>query len=466
MADPTIISINLETRVALLSDGSSQPVTLLDEQGREVETVAAALYLSIRGVPDPVRLDTARAARLISGSATANEALLDAMVRHQILVLRMSEDLRLRVQRLLDATEADISDRIRSRLLGSRGLASGDDYRRLEALLRVIRNTRTGAWSEITEEWVREAVSIAEMEPRLMSGLAQVVSPVVLDTLLPPVEQLRALVESRPFEGRTLRQWAASVADEDLRRIENQVRIGMLQGEDSATIARRVVGTAQRRGTDGVTQITRRNAEAITRTMVNHVSGMARREFMLANSDLFSEEQFVATLDSRTTPVCRSLDGKRFPVNAGPIPPLHFNCRSLRVAVLDPDAMGDRPYKAVTQRQLLREFAQREGIKTPRSRDGLPRGYKGRFDQFSRRRVRELTGRVPATTTYQQWLTGQSSQFQDDVLGKARGALFRQGGLTLEKFVNQQGKQLPLRELARHHADSFRAAGLDPESYL
>lgn len=90
---------------------------------------------------------------------------------------------------------------------------------------------------------------------------------------------------------------------------------------------------------------------------------------------------------------------------------------------------------------------------------------KGSFDEFSRRRIRELTGRVPAKMTYQEWLTTQPATFQDDVLGKTRGKLFRKGGLTLDKFVNQAGDEIPLSDLARLHAEAFRAAGLDPVGF-
>jgi hypothetical protein len=185
----------------------------------------------------------------------------------------------------------------------------------------------------------------------------------------------------------------------------------------------------------------------------------------MANQDLFSEEQFVATLDARTTPVCRSLDGKRYPVGKGPIPPLHFNCRSLRVPVLDGDALGKRPFVAATKAQLLREYAEREGLKVPKTREALPRGHKGAFDAFARMRVRQLTGRAPGRTTYQEWLSTQSAAFQDDVLGKTRARLFREGGLTLDKFVNRRGDEIPLSELARLHAAAFRAAGLDPKGF-
>lgn len=398
---------------------------------------------------------------------TANEELFDALVRHQILLLRMSGAIRLRIQGLLDATEADIREKIMARLANAGGgLTSPAEVRRLDALLSVIRTIRLKAWSQIDEAWVQEVMAVAQAEPEFMSGIVKTVVPVQLTLALPAPELLSAIVTSNPFEGRTLKQWAQSLAAEDLRRIENSIRVGMVQGESTNEIARRVVGTARLKGVDGVTEITRRGAEAITRTAVNHVSNQARQAFLHANSDLFDEEQYVATLDSRTTPVCRANDGKRFPVGKGPIPPLHFRCRSLRVAVLLGDVLGNRPAKPVTERMLLREWSQQNGITAPSSRAGLPHGTKTAYDQFARARIRELTGQVPGKTTYQQWLTRQSAAFQDEVLGPTRARLFRKGGLTLERFVNRAGDEIPISQLAKAHADAFRAAGLDPEDFL
>lgn len=398
--------------------------------------------------------------------ATVNEDLFDALVRHQIYLLRTSGAIRNRIFALLDATEADIADKIRSRLLNATGLDTPADVRRMESLLSAIRVTRLRAWDQVTEDWLQQVRDVATSEPVLMAGVVRTVSPVVLDLVLPSSRTLKAIATSNPFEGRTLKQWAQSIAAEDLRRIENAVRVGMVQGESSAEIARRVVGTANLRGVDGVTQITRRSAEAITRTAVNHVSNQARREFINANADLFEEEQYVATLDSRTTPVCRGNDGKRFPIGKGPIPPLHFNCRSLRVPVIDGDALGNRPAKPVTEKQLLREFSEKNGFPAPKKRADLPHGTKTQYDQFARARIRELTGRVPAKETYQTWLTKQSASFQDDVLGRTRAQLFRKGGITLDRFTNRTGDEIPLSQLAKSHADAFRAAGLDPEDFL
>ena len=119
----------------------------------------------------------------------------------------------------------------------------------------------------------------------------------------------------------------------------------------------------------------------------------------------------------------------------------------------------------MSQRQILREFAAEEGLGKLTSRDDIPYGLKGKFDKFNRRRLRESIGQVPAKTTYQEWLKTQSQAFQDDVLGKVRAKLFRQGNLTLDKFVNRAGDEIPLRDLARREMSAFRAAGLNPRDY-
>ncbi len=398
--------------------------------------------------------------------ATVNEELFDALVRHQIYLLRLSGTIRNKIHRILDATEQDIKDKIIARLAGSDGLNTPASVRRMEATLAAVRSIRLKAWNEVTETWLQELQDLATNEPILMAGVVKTVAPVILDTVLPAPGLLKAIATSSPFEGYTLKEWASSIARDDLRRIENAVRVGMVQGEGSQQIARRVVGSAALRGVDGVTQITRRNAEAITRTAVNHIANQARSEFINSNADLIDQEQYVATLDARTTPVCRSNDGKLFPIGKGPRPPLHFNCRSLRVPVIDGEALGSRPAKPVTERQLLREFSAKNGFAAPTKRANLPHGTKTQYDQFARMRIRELTGRVPGKTTYQQWLTKQSASFQDDVLGATRGKLFRKGGLTLDRFVNRTGDEIPLGQLAKQHADAFKAAGLDPEDFL
>ena len=398
--------------------------------------------------------------QLPSGVTTFNEVFFDSVIRHQIGLMRLSGSIRKRVWSLLDATEADMADKIRSRLLGRRGLNTPSDVLRMQRLIRVLRGTRLKAWGQVTALWVGEMQKLAVAEPGFMDGLVKLSVPVILDTVIPQTSFSKVIVTSKPFEGKTMRQWANSIARSDLARIEQSIRIGMVQGETGPQIARRIVGSKRLRGVNGTTEITRRHAAAITRTAVNGIANHAKRLYYMENKDLFTEELYVATLDSRTTHICMSLDGNKYPIGKGPIPPVHFQCRSMRVAVVTPDAIGKRPIRHFTQKGLVRDYSRQNGLKVQGNRAKLPRGHKGPFDAFAQKRMRDLTGRAPAKTTYQQFLGRQTTEFQDDVLGVSRGKLFREGGLTLDKFVDHTGKLFTLDQLAAAHSAAFKAAGI------
>lgn len=65
---------------------------------------------------------------------------------------------------------------------------------------------------------------------------------------------------------------------------------------------------------------------------------------------------YSAVLDTRTTPVCRHLDGKIIPMDEPALdrltPPMHYNCRSLLVSV--PEGVGIDQYKFITQEEIGR----------------------------------------------------------------------------------------------------------------
>lgn len=395
---------------------------------------------------------------------TFNEELLDAIIRHQVALLQFAGGLRNRIWRLLDATENDLRRQV-LRYEGA-GLDTPGGLRQLEFMLAALRKTRLRGWKDARATWFEEARALAREEPGYLDRVFASIFPVELGTQLPNAAVLRDIVTSSPFMGKTLRQWADKVQADDLARIESAVKIGLVQGEALPQLARRLVGTKALKGRDGVTQATRRELAMLVRTINSGIANEARRAYLEANADLVSGVVFIATLDSRTTPICRSLDGNVYQVDDAPVLPLHFGERSILGPAVDGEVIGERPRRDFTQRQLLREWADAQGYnRPPLTRAALPHGAKGAFDAWARGRMRELTGRTPARTTYGQWLKRQSAAFQDDILGPTRGALFRRGGLTLDKFVERDGSELTLAELARRHESAFLAANLDPSAY-
>lgn len=388
----------------------------------------------------------------------ANEEYFDALVRHQVFLLRYAGGLTKDVIQLLNESEEEL----RSIIMALPGLS---ERRAMVQRLNAIRRLREQAWAAVGREWTSNFTEFALSEASFAATAAQTVVPVVLDLTLPAPGLLRSLVGEFPVEGRVLQQWLDNVSRTDVEGILRVVQRGMVQGQSNQEIARAVLGLRSVQGRDGFTQQSRRHAAAITRTLTNGYSNRARDLMLEQNAQVFTEELYVATLDARTTPICRALDGQRFPRGEGPRPPLHINCRSLRVAVIDGQVVGSRPAKPATRRMLLREYSERNNLGRVTSRDALPRGHKTSFDQFERRRLRELIGQVPAKTSYGEWLRRQSNEFQEDVLGQTKAKLFREGGLTLERFVDRNGRELRLSELAQSDAAAFRAAGLDPARF-
>lgn len=396
---------------------------------------------------------------------TSNEEIRDALTRHQIHLLRYSGHVRNLIFALMDATEETVAARIMTKLAASKGLTTPVELRRLKSLVDSIGKIRGEAWDKVGELLKEEMVALSLAESVMINETLKLTLPVVIETAMPTARMLRAIALSRPFQGLILKEWVQEMKANDLRLISNAVQQGMVAGESMDVIARRVVGSAIMGGRDGITELTRHQIAAITRTAVMHIANASRSAYFQENADIVEAEYFVATLDSRTTPVCRANDGKTFELGKGPVPPLHFQCRSLRIAAIDGTLLGDRPAKPFIEKDLVSEYARENNLGDIRSRDALPRGTKGDFDKWKRRKIRELVGPIPASTTYQQWLKGQSTSFQNEVLGVDKARLFRDGNLPLDKFVDRGGNELSLAELARSQKDAFRAAGLNPDDY-
>ncbi len=72
--------------------------------------------------------------------------------------------------------------------------------------------------------------------------------------------------------------------------------------------------------------------ERYSRTKHTEVFNKGRLDFF-EESGVVAAYQYSAILDSVTSEICAGLDGKIFPAGEQPIPPMHFNCRSLLIPI-------------------------------------------------------------------------------------------------------------------------------------
>lgn len=401
--------------------------------------------------------------------ATANEEYLDASLRHQIGLRRYGVGLTSRVARLLEQADLELTARLRERLARFEGKQVDFTSERWRLLLADIREARQVALRQYQDMSRSELQALGVMEAQREAVLLGASIPIEVSFATVAADQLRAIATSRPFQGRFLRDWYRTVEEGDRRRLSQVLQLGMAQGETTDDIVRRVVGTRKRKYADGILAITRRDAQAVVRTAVNHVSNTARGYVWDANSDIITARIWTSTLDGRTSAICRARDGQGRPVGNNPLPPgvlplkpvdatppAHINCRSLMVAYIDGVGLvGNRPTVTDTRNRRRREIDFRAEAK----RSGKT------VQQVRKDWAAKHIGQVPANTTYQDFLSRQPAPFQDEVLGPTRGKLFRAGGMKVNEFVDRSGNQLTLKQLADTSPEAFVKAGLDTAEF-
>lgn len=353
-----------------------------------------------------------------------NEELVDQIIRHQVLIERFKHrklrDLRRYIKELRDDVAAQIARR------GPELLDETVSRQRLEGMLRELEQLSDRIALAATKDLTDDLRQMAEYEANWVLGTLQTTIPVAVETTVPAAITVWAAVEARPFDGRLLQTWVQDYTRSQRERLTGAVRMAVVEGQTVDQTVRRIIGTKSQGYKDGIIDTSRRGAEALARTAINHTVTMARQETFNQNESILKGVQWKATLDGRTSEICRSRDGRVYEVTSGPRPPAHPNCRSTMVPVT----------------KSWREL----GIDL----DEAPPGTRA-----------SMNGQVSATLTYGQWLKRQPVEFQDDVLGVTKGKLFREGGLSIEKLADENlGRGLTLAELRRRNPDAFRRAGL------
>jgi len=242
--------------------------------------------------------------------------------------------------------------------------------------------------------------------------------------------------------GKVLEKSFRGLAESQADLFAKTVRNGLLTGESTDKIARRLKGRL-RFGQPGslrqiaqaggeVTAVANNQVMALIRTSINQVANETSQQVYKANQDVTKRYRYVATLDSRTSPICRSLDGREFKYGKGPTPPQHFNCRSTTVPIIDYSGLGiSRP----PQTELRR----------PNTAFGPSRARRG--------------DTVPSNQTYGEWLDKQPKEVKADVLGASKVPYFNRltekfgPTVAIRKFVSQDGSELTLDQLKRRYPD-------------
>lgn len=345
---------------------------------------------------------------------SANQHLYDLNVQHALALLGYSNSVQNDMLGFLNDLEKDVVGKLASRLAvtQTKGFDPGPkSTERLNDTIAEIRTLTTNVYDKSHDYLKTEFTKFAQVEAEGANKRVNTAAKADVATKLPAPARLKAIVTERPIHGELLEPFVKRLGTGTADRVEQQIRLGMANGEGIDKIVARVTGT------EGFDR-SRNAARAMVRTSVNSISNQTQMETWKANSDVITGWQFLATLDSRTTVICGSLDGKTFPLGKGPMPPRHPNCRSTMTAVTKDLRLETKKYSATTRASM--------------------------------------DGQVAATTDFETFLKGKPEAFQDATLqGKTRGDLWRAGKLDLGDFVRNYSEVIPLDELRALHPEAF-----------
>ena len=235
--------------------------------------------------------------------------------------------------------------------------------------------------------------------------------------------------------GETVEKAFRGIATRNQALLARTIRAGVFSGEPVNQIAKKLVGQLNFEDTAkaaGQTKLATHQIKTIVRTSVNQVQNQASQAVYAANKKVAPRYEYVATLDSKTSNVCKRLDGRKFQYNKGPTPPQHFNCRSTTVPVVD--------YEGLSKRKGFEDLTEPPVGKVV-SRPSA-------------------TGRVPQGTQYGDWLLQQDKKLQVKTLGTEQKVDFFKklakkegsGHAAIRKMIRNDGTELPLDKLEKIYA--------------
>jgi hypothetical protein len=394
-------------------------------------------------------------------STDVNEYIADDFIARTIDLERYSVSEQKKLLKILKQLERDLSKQITER-----GKVGTFTTARLEALLRQTRATIATAYKRITKDQRNALAAVTRLEKQFFADTLNKHIGASVMTVAVDDKYIKRVLDTTLIQGAPSADWWARQSKDLQTRFSDTIRAGVLAGETTDQLARRIRGTQKKNFTDGIMPVTRAQANAIVRTSVQTIANRARRDAYEEQSDIMKGVQQRSTLDTRTTPICMAYSNNQWKmvtqgnsVEYEPIddalpfvnltrdgarhegPPRHWQCRSTLVPV-------------------LRSWEELSGKKI--KVDGKEQSFRKRFEErlaargFSKERIAtirantqaSMNGQVSRDINFNTWLKTQSTARQIEALGAGRYRLWKEGKIkNLRELVDQYGRPLTLDEL-------------------
>lgn len=377
---------------------------------------------------------------------SATETLASGVTTHTVDILRVGASFRAEVITTLSDLEGVLISKLESDNL------SVNKSAKLSALLQQSQKQIANAYSLISSTMAGNLKELASLESEHTGqqiAKAMNVSASLVSSGL-SAKQLEAAVNKPLLFGHSSAEWWAGQAENLRMKFSAQMQQGFLLGEGVDELARRIRGSKDKNYEDGIMPLTKRQAEALVRSSVIAMSNQASIDTIAGMEDIAKGIQWVSTLDSRTTLICKGLDRKvwRLPdfqpvghAQAWPGATAHWNCRSRQIPVLRSwEELSGKSLPSISDEELL-AATQANLVET-----GMMTA-----DEASKvtlnKNAKQLDGEPAGMKDYGDWLEGKTDAQIDRILGPGRGQLFRSGQATLSDMLDQNNRPLTIEQL-------------------
>ncbi len=351
-----------------------------------------------------------------------------------------------RIQGLVNGLSADIAETLEGALENVSGriivLESKSEQTKslvhkrkyLDQQKAEIEKVSRSVYQDIGEDIKSKSIELAQATPEIIDSMIK--APGISIKLgVPNLDKKRvtAWFESSQIEGTYFNDWMKKLEGNAAARIVKETRESLILSESLRETTKRI---------QAALDVGRRSAEGLAHNSLHQAFNWAERQYYLENESKIEAIRFTAELDRQTTPLCRSLDGKQFPLNEAPVPPLHWKCRSMLMPIFRNKALNEALRTSEGNVRIARiDTAPR----TVHHRDGTT------STKYEKLRVKH----PHADTTYNQWMSSMIRSkdprdvgFAREVLGKSRYNLIKSGKLKMESLY-YHGKLRTIKELKR-----------------
>ncbi len=329
--------------------------------------------------------------------------LTDRLIIHRINIERYGAGILKKVARLLTAGRKDLATELLA------GNLSESSRARLQSVLEQVTAMRAETYASMSGVLVNDLIDLSSYEPEFAAAMYASVVP-DYEWAVPSSSLLKGIVTTDPLGGKHIADWVAGLSTAEAQRIAQQIKLGMVEGEENRDIVERIIGGP---GQAGVVDWSVNRATTLVRTAVADVTSRSHKAYLEENSDVLPQFLWISTLDERTCEECADLSGQVFDVNEEEVPPHHLNCRCHIVGV---------PEGAPTE------------------------GY--------------------ADYDYDTFLENIGDERAEEILGPGRFELWKDG-MSIHSFVDDEGRSLTLEELRAADAPLIELEGVtEPEAVL